>query len=149
MGTLIPIFTATSIGATIIWLAIRVVNRRPFVAGLIALVPLLTVSALLSDQRGEFLATLNNVLPWLLVIGGTMALVCSALMYQAYVDFVSRTFHSERFCRWVKWACGPEWVDRLHLEWQKWEVVTPRHTRLNICGSIAFVLVGVVWLVLR
>ncbi len=149
MGTLVPMFAAASIAATVIWLTVRIVNRRPFAVGVIALVPMLAISALLSDLRGEFLATLNRVLPWLLVIGGTVALVCSALMYQAYVDFVSRIFRSERFCRWVSRACGPDWVDRLRAEWRKWEVVTPRHTRVNICGSIVFIAAGIVWMALR
>ncbi len=75
MGTLVPMFAAASIAATVIWLIVRIVNRRPFAVGVMALVPMLAISALLSDLRGEFLATLNRVLPWLLVIGGTVALV--------------------------------------------------------------------------
>jgi hypothetical protein len=149
MGTLVPMFAAASIAATVIWLSVRIVNRRPFAVGVIALVPLLAVSVLLSDQRGEFLATLNRVMPWLLVIGGIIALICSALIYQAYVDFVSRIFRSERFCRWVSRSCGPNWVDRLQLEWKRWEVVTPRHTQINICGSIVFIAAGIVWMALR
>jgi hypothetical protein len=149
MTEILPIFTSASIAATGIWLFVRIVNRRPFAAGVIALVPLLAVSVLLSDQRDEFLATLNGVLPWLLLIGGTLGLLCSALVYQAYVDFVSRMIRSERFCRWVGRACGPAWVDRFHLEWKKWEVVTPRHTRINICGSVVFIAAGAVWMALR
>jgi hypothetical protein len=149
MGTLVPIFAATSIAATVIWLTVRIINRRPFAAGLIALVPLLAVSALLGDQRGEFLSMLNRVFPWLLGTGGTIGFVCSALMYQVYVDFVSRIFRSERFGRCVTRACGPDWVDRLRAEWKKWEMVTPRHTRVNICGSVVFIAAGVVWMALR
>ena len=149
MGALPAIFASASIAATLIWLTIRIINRRPFAIGVIALLPLLAISALLSDQRGEFLATLNRVLPWLLVIGGTIALLCSALVYQAYIDYVTRMLHSQRFCRWINRACGPDWVDRLHLEWKKWEVVTPAHTRVNICGSVVFIVAGAVWLALR
>ncbi len=149
MDVLATIFASASIAATVIWLIVRVVNRRPFAVGVIALVPLLAISVLLSDQRGEFLSTLNRVLPWLLVIGGTLGLVCSALVYQAYVDFVSRTLRSERFCRWVNRACGPDWMERLHTEWKKWEVVTPRHTRVNTFGSVAFIAAGIVWMALR
>ena len=149
MGTLVPIFASASIAATVIWLIVRIANRRPYVIGVIALLPLLAVSALFSDLRDEFLATLNRVMPWLLVVGGTMALVCSALVYQAYVEYVTRLLHSERICRWVNRACGPEWVDRIHTEWKKWEVVTPRHTRVNICGSVVFIAAGITWLALR
>src|SRR5262249_52713426 len=107
MGGLFPIFAAASVSATAIWLVIRMTNRRPFVLGLVPLLPILAVAVLFSDLRDEFLATLNRVMPWLLVVGGTLALLCSALMYQAYVDFVSRVLRSERFCRWASQACGP------------------------------------------
>jgi hypothetical protein len=148
MGALVPIFTAASVAATVIWLVVRVVNRQPFAVGVIALVPLLAISALLGDQRGEFLATFMRVLPWLFMTGGTIGLVCSAFVYQAYVDSVSRMFRSQRFCRWVSRACGPDWVERLQSEWKKWEVVTPRHTRVNMCGSLLFIVAGAVWMVL-
>jgi hypothetical protein len=149
MGTLVPMFAAASIGATVIWLTVRIANRRPYAIGVIALLPLLAITALFSDLRDEFLATLNRVIPWLLLTGGTMALICSALVYQAYVDFVTRLLHSRRVCRWVNRACGPTWVDRMHSEWKKWEVVTPRHTRVNICGSVVFIAAGAVWMALR
>jgi len=149
MGALPTIFTSAVISATVIWLTIRIINRRPFAIGVISLLPLLATSVLFSDQRGEFLATLNRVLPWLLVIGGTIALLCSALVYQAYIDSVTRMLHSQRFCRWINRACGPNWVNRLHLEWKKWEVVTPTHTRVNICGSVVFIAAGAFWMALR
>ncbi len=149
MADLLPIFASASISATVIWLVVRIVNRRPYAIGVIALVLLLAAAVLFSDLRHEFLATLNRVLPWLLLIGGTLGLLCSALVYQAYVDFVSRTIRSERFCRWVASACGPQWVSRLQGEWKKWEVVTPRHTRINACGSLVFIAAGAVWMALR
>ena len=149
MGALVPVFAAALIAATVIWLIIRMVNSQPFAIGVIALVPMLTISMLLSDLRGEFLATLNRVFPWLLLSGGTMALVCSALMYQSYVNWVTRMFQSERFCRWISRACGPHWVEKVQSEWKKWEVVTPVRKGINICGSVAFIAAGAAWLALR
>src|SRR6476659_1981239 len=125
MGTPVPVLAAALIAATVVWLIIRMVNRQPFAIGVIALVPMLAISMLFSDLRGEFLATLNRVFPWLLLSGGTIALACSALMYQSYVNWVTRVFHSERFCRWTNQACGPHWVEKVQSEWKKWEVVTP------------------------
>jgi uncharacterized membrane protein YbaN (DUF454 family) len=149
MGALVPFFAAVSIGATVIWLIVRIVNHRPFAAGVILLLPLLATVVLFSDLRGEFLATLNRVMPWLLLGGGTIALLCSVLVYQAYIDLVTRILHSERFSRWTEWTCGPSWVEKAHSEWKKWEVVTPAHLRINICGSLLFIAAAAVWLALR
>src|SRR5947207_3243414 len=149
MGALVPIFAAASIAATVIWLIIRMINHRPFVIGAIALLPLLAIAVLFSDLRGEFLATLNRVFPWLLVGGGAMALICSALVYQSYISWVTRFFHSERFRRWTDRACGPHWVEKVQSEWKKWEVVTPARKRINICGSLVFIAAGAVWMAFR
>jgi len=149
MGTLVPVLTPALIAATVVWLIIRIVNRQPFAVGLIALLPMLTISMLLSELRGEFLATLNQVFPWLLLSGGTMALACSALMYRSYVSWVTRVFYSDRFCRWTNQACGPHWVEKVQSEWKKWEVVTPARKMINICGSVAFIAAGAAWLALR
>jgi hypothetical protein len=149
MGALFPIFAAASIAATVIWVIVRVVNRRPFAIGVIVLLPMLAISVLFSDLRGEFLATLNRVFPWLLVGGGTMALICSALVYQSYISWVTRFFHSSRFRRWTVLACGPRWVEKIQSEWKKWEVVTPARRRINICGSFVFIAAGAVWMALR
>jgi hypothetical protein len=149
MAGLVPIFAAASIAATVVWLIVRMFNRRPFAIGAIALLPMLAISVLFSDLRGEFLATLNRVFPWLLVSGGTMALVCSALVYQSYVSWVTRFFHSNRFRRWTVLACGPRWVEKIQSEWKKWEVVTPARKRINICGSLVFIAAGAVWMALR
>jgi hypothetical protein len=149
MAALVPIFAAASIAATVIWLIIRMINRRPFAIGVIVLLPMLAISVLFSDLREEFLATLNRVFPWLLVGGGTMALICSALVYQSYISWVTRFFHSKRFRRWTDRACGPHWVEKVQSEWKKWEVVTPARKWINICGSIVFIAAGVVWMALR
>lgn len=149
MDTLLPIFAPALIAATVIWLIIRMVNRQPFAIGVIALLPMLSISMLLSDLRAEFVATFNRVFPWLLLSGGTMALACSALMYQSYVNWVTRVFHSERFGRWINGACGPHWVEKVQSEWKKWEVVTPARKVINICGSVAFIAAGAAWLALR
>jgi len=149
MGALFPIFAAAAIAATVIWLIVRMINRRPFALGLIVLLPMLAISVLFSDLRGEFLATLGRVFPWLLVCGGTAALFCSAVVYQSYISWVTRFFHSDRFRRWTDLACGPRWVERVQLEWKKWEVVTPARRRINIGGSVLFIIAGALWMALR
>jgi hypothetical protein len=149
MQELVKIAAGALIAVISIWVIVRITNRRTYATGVIALAPLLAIMVMLGEQRDEVLEVLNRIVPWLPLAGGTAATIQSAFFGQSYLDFMSRILHSERFCRWGSRAFDTKWVDQVHAEWKKYEVLSPPRARFNIFASLAMLTVGVVWLALR
>ena len=133
-------------GALVIWLIIRIVNRRSIAPICAAAVPV----PVLMVFRGwsEVAPVLNRVLPEVLLVGGILAFLGSPIL-QRYRNIAGAVVHSQRFSRWHDRLFGPESAGRLQAEWQKHAVVTRMATWTNAIGSLALIALAVCWMALR